>query len=647
MFVKNPVYQSKDKAHELNSEISYDSSGAVLSRYRDDVWDFTPDIKNKNVSRSRAIIDFNVKLSNGSKLTDVENSNYLSELKEYLYTRYFVNHPKSGKSLKPQSLIGKFYSYQTLINFLLNLSLPSVAEFRPVHTKQYIDFIKERNPIIKSNTLLQYLTVLEDTYHFRNNLTNGLNQHPWPDSSVVFLSGDRHNNGLYFERQTPCIPDYLCSELLQKSVKFIELNSSRLIKVNQLLEELLDEPFNEAISRGGQCKEITSERKDVIALYAARRGRNYIKTRNNVIKDYGFDSIKQLTAMTHQARTCCYVIIALLTGMRNSEISSLKSGCFSPSLGWDDEEYLWLHGYTFKLEDAPKPVKWMAPAIVSLAINYLESIVPIFNKAIDRCIPYLTEKQKLEQKEIKGHLFICKDLKSSTYNCVSNSHWNRELTELADMFELSVREPVKGLLLLPGDIYPLKSHMFRRTFAVLAARSALGDIRYLREHFKHISIDMSLHYANNDDYDDTLFDEIQSERNSLQRALVHDWIATDQPLAGGRGEAIVAFKQRGVVKSADNNKQLLNQISDSVYVRGTGHSWCLASGDGCGGEGLYDALLCADCKNAVIDRSLLKVWESIELQHQELFTLFDSGVGTIEHAKRLIDVSQRIREKLS
>ncbi|HFD3581259.1 hypothetical protein WOB69_14775 [Vibrio parahaemolyticus] len=646
MYVIKPIYKPINEAKKFNSEISYDRSGYVLSRYRDNVWDFTPDIKNKNVSRSRAIIDFNASLSNGTKLIDAENSHYLSDIKDYLYVRYFVKHPKSGKTLKPQSLIGKFHSYHTLINFLIYASLTSVAEFRPIHTRQYIDFIKKRNPDVKSNTLLQYLTVVEDTYHFRSKLANGLNLHPWPDTSVVFLSGDRHNNGLRFEKKTPCIPDYLCSQLMQKSVYFLEQNSSRIISVTQKLEELLEEPFTKEIITAKKYKNITSNRKDVHALYSARRGSNYIKTRNTLLKEYGFDSVKQLTAMTHQARTCCYVIIALLTGMRNSEISSIKSGCLSRSLGWDDDEYLWLHGYTFKLEDDPKPAKWMVPDVVSLAVGHLEAIVPTLNKAIDRSIPYLTDRQRFEQQELKGHLFLCKDMKSNLYNCVCNSHWNRELTQLAKKFELRVQEPVTSSL-SSGDFFPIKSHMFRRTFAVLAARSALGDIRYLREHFKHISIDMSLHYASSDEYDETLFDEIQSERNSLQRALVHDWISTEEPLVGGRGEAIVAFRQRGKVKSADNNKQLLNQISDSVYVRGTGHSWCLASGDGCGGEGLYDALLCANCENAVIDRSMLKVWESIEKQNQKLLSLSDSGFGTKEHARRLIDISIRIREKLS
>jgi len=64
-------------------------------------------------------------------------------------------------------------------------------------------------------------------------------------------------------------------------------------------------------------------------------------------------------------------------------------------------------------------------------------------------------------------------------------------------FDLQVTKPDNYLGLPTGTIWPLTSHHFRCTFACLAARSALGDIRYLREHYKHWSLDMTLQSATN------------------------------------------------------------------------------------------------------------------------------------------------------
>ena len=49
---------------------------------------------------------------------------------------------------------------------------------------------------------------------------------------------------------------------------------------------------------------------------------------------------------------------------------------------------------------------------------------------------------------------------------------------------------------------------FRRTFARYVARSQLGDVRYLRDHFKHWTLDMTAIYAEDQVRDKELFDEI-------------------------------------------------------------------------------------------------------------------------------------------
>ena len=647
MSVPNPIYVKREASKEFNPVVSYDRSRCVLSMFENSVWDFTPYIQNRNVSRSRAVINFDVTLHNNSRLTDKVNQRLLDDLRDYLYTRLFVPHPKSGKTLKHHTLIAKYRAYQALINFVLANGINAVSGFRPVHTQQFIEYVRVRNPSVNANTLVKYLSIIEDLYHFQANLKHGIQQHPWPESSSIHLAGDRKNNGARFIKKTPRIPDYISADLLQKSVLFLKQHSRLILLVNNKLEVQTDVEFNKLIDKGIQYKSIMSDRADVNTIYAANRTYAFCKFRNSLLKEFGFESSRKLTLLTNTARTCCYIIIAMLTGMRNSEISSLKKGCLARGKGWDDEEYLWLHGLTYKLEDEPKPVKWMVPDIVTVAISHLEGMVPVYSRAIKRHLPYITDKEKYEQSDLINHLFVCKAYQSNTYNCVSNSHWNRELMEIANEFELVTKDAENDLKLEAGAVFPIKSHMFRRTYATFAARSALGDIRYLREHFKHISIDMSLHYAKHEDFDDTLFDEILTERNTLQRSLVSDWLTTETPLTGGRGETIATFRQRGQLKTADNQTKLLNQISDSVYVRGTGHSWCLASGDGCGGEGLYDALICSDCDNAVINRSLLPVWSEIEKQNQEILSLNDSGIGTKSHATKLIAVSKRIQERLA
>ena len=627
--------------------VTLNVNGGVCSKFSDVIWNFRYYIHNKNVSNSRALINFNVKLSDGSNLLDEKNSSLLLSAKQYLYTRLNILNPRSGKVLGPQSLIGHFYSITTFINYLISQNKYSFSSFNQDDSDKFQAYIFERNPKLGTNTNAKYLGVILDLYHFRDALIDGLEKHPWPDSSVVHLSNDRKNNGRRNLRQTPCIPDVLCSQLFSKSIQFLEDNSNRIIKAFTLLEKLAIKNAYKELTKERKSNDIKTVRPDKLALHHARKSYEYKKYNKEILTRYGFSTKSELTKFIIKARTCCYVIISLTTGMRNSEIASLTNSSFIKSEGWDGEEYFWLEGFTYKLEDEPKEAKWMVPEIVRIAINHLISVNSPLNNQINFSLPYLDDIEKQTQNDLMLHIFMSNDYKTNSFNGISNSHWNSSLKVLSNDFDLRVTDNNNDLKLPSGSIWPLATHHFRRTFACLAARSSLGDLRYLREHYKHWSLDMTLYYANTDVFDDSLFDEVLTERNDLQSALVSDWIVKDAPLAGGRGEAIATFRQRGMLKKSKDMPALVKQISDSVFVRGTGHSWCLASGDGCGGEGLYDALLCPDCDNSVIDKSHLPVWKGLKEQHEILLNMPDSGVGTKERAREYIKKSEELIDKLS
>lgn len=645
--MQRPAYIPLNSDNFDNPVITYNGELEPQSRYQDNVWDFSLYIHNRNVCKSRSLIDFICPLEDGSTLTDISNHRFLNGLKEYLYTRNNVPHPRSGKTLAPQTLISKFYASITVINFLKRSGKACFSMFEANDTALFIAYVKARNPKLANNTLNKYLFVVEDFYNYRDKLSFGIAKHPWPDSSSVHLSQDRKQNGAKYDKQTPCIPDYLAASLFQQSVQYLDDNSNRIIDCYSSLEKRLGKEFWKALKSGKRTNALQSNRPDKHASYLASRTYGYKQHLSKTLTKYGFNNRRALTTAVVKARICCYVILAMTTGMRNSELASLTNESLAKSTGWDDEEYLWLHGYTYKLEDEATPAKWMVPDIVKNAYNHLIEIGLIYNTIIIRSAPYLTSHEFKHQDDLLHHLFIVNDTTTNLFNGISNSSWNANLKKLANEFNLKVKDSNNDLNLPAGFIWPLTSHHFRRTFAVLAARSALGDIRYLREHFKHWSLDMTLHYAKHNDHDDSLFDEVLTERNELQRTLVSDWVATDEPLSGGRGKAIVSFRQRGALKTSSNLKALVNQISDSVHVRGTGHSWCLSSGDGCGGEGVYDAIQCIDCDNAVIDKNLLPMWDAIEKQNLELLELPDIGAGMSSRANKLISAAKSIQEELT
>lgn len=647
MIAIRPQYISIISANFDNPIISQDDQASPISYFNNNVWDLRPYIHNRNVPKSRALIKFSIKLVNNTNLIDICNEGLLLSVKQYLYLRFHIQNSRSGKVLSPQSLIGHFYAITTFVNYLVSRGEKCFSSFTPNDLPIFMNFINTRNPDLANNTISKYLSVIEDLFHFKGQLIDGLIEHPWPDSSIIHISNYRRINGGRSGKQTPRIPDFISTKLFTLAVNYIRTDSPKIINAFTKLEKKVTTIFYKELKKKCISKDYNTFRKDKVEIARAKKTKEYVTYQHSILKKYKFRDKVDLNKSIIKARTCCYIIIALTTGMRNSEIASLTRDSFYLSKGWDDEEYYWLKGFTYKLEDEPKKAKWMVPEIAEVALTHLLAINNINNTVITRSIPFLPLAVQNQQHELKSHLFIGIDLPTNTFTYLSNSRWNECLRLLAKDFDLRTKDIENDLSLEVGSLWPLSSHHFRRTFASLAARSSLGDLRYLREHYKHWSLDMTLHYAKTSVFDDSLFDEVLTERNELQGILVSDWIVNDIPLAGGRGEAIATFRQRGELKQAKDMSGLVKQISNSVFVRGTGHSWCLASGNGCGGEGLYDALQCTDCDNAVIDRSHLPVWKGLKEQHELLLDMPDSGVGTKERAREYIKKSDELINKLN
>lgn len=616
---------------EDNLIISKDKNGNTLSNYSDNIWDLSPYIYNNNAPHSRRVVNFNLTLTNGTSLCEPENEKLYLSLKKFLYVRLRIKNPKSGKIASPQSLISIYYSLRVFIGYLISKKITCFSNVTPKIIDDYVYRLRvsHKSPSFFS----RLLCVVEELYTFGEYLDDKINFKPWPNFSYIYLSGA--NCG--YKNQTKIIPDHLCSKIFTLCINNIREHSAPIISISTSINDLIDENWDEQIKKDTSKAKKIPQKKYSRTEYLILRKVSVYKKISEIIKDNGYNNRREFTKKSNELRTCCYIIIALLSGMRNSEISSLSVNCFSKSVGWDNEEYCWLNGLTYKLEDTFRETKWMIPECVELAINHLSKINLINKEYIKRSLPFLTQSEYEDQQKKMNLLFICNDYTTSLFTSISNTHFNKSL----EIFSYE-----NGLIEDPNDKEPqpwiLTSHQFRRTFATLAARSALGDLRYLREHMKHWSLDMTLYYAKNKTYDENLFDDVLTERNELQKEIISGWLVKDMKLKGGKGSQIIELKSRGDIKTAKNLVSFIQQVGDSVFIRGTGHSWCLATGNGCGGEGLYDALKCTNCQNAVIDKTHIPAWEGLKKQHIEILTLPDIGVSTKQYALDIIKFANSI-----
>jgi hypothetical protein len=166
---------------------------------------------------------------------------------------------------------------------------------------------------------------------------------------------------------------------------------------------------------------------------------------------------------------------------------------------------------------------------------------------------------------------------------------------------------------------------------------------FLKEQFKHSSIDMSQLYCANPLQDAGIYEDILNELTSQKAGVVAQWLEKDEPLAGGAGQKIKEMRAHDF----PGRKELLKETSLRVNIRSTGHSWCLAQDEGCGGSGIYARGSCGSCGDGVIDSRFIPIWQEAYRHNQELIVEAEQlGPGMVKRVKRDLAQAAKILKDL-
>ena len=121
--------------------------------------------------------------------------------------------------------------------------------------------------------------------------------------------------------------------------------------------------------------------------------------------------------------------------------------------------------------------------------------------------------------------------------------------------------------------------------------------------------------------------------------MINHWLDEASPLSGGAGRRIVQLRAHDF----DDRKAMIEETAERVRIRSTGHAWCLAQDDGCGGAGLYERTRCVACGNAVIDESFQQTWLDIQAQQAELLDEARGlGPGALQRIQRDIKATAEV-----
>jgi len=601
--IKSLPFEEKQQ-WPVSVALTQDGEKITISRYGDNIWDFWPYIPQENKPNSGKKINWAYQLPDGEFLTSPKHSALLESCKDFVWSLYTFPIP-GRRSPRMSTLVSM--ARGPLRKLLIWMSHQGMTQFRELdgHTQKYAQWLKNE---CSTRTVLSNLGAVDRIYRQRNRLADAITIHPWEFETIADLSGESTRPNRY-KPSTPLIPDGVYRKLADTAIDYIRNRANRILEIRDAI-----------IEKNG--RKVKKDNQHLSTLIAQEAG--YLTARHHS---------NELTNL----RTSCYILIALFSGIRDSELLSLGTNCLSNFTTKDGVSGLWLHGTLYKTIYRPK--KWLVPPIVAEVIDVLEKISAPMRKELEAeemRIQSIPDKSKSQIKRLhlvsqqKTKLFVTKSSKENNQISVHSTQTSQKIL-------VRFCEYVK-ILDEDGKPYPLTPHQFRRTYAYNYAKSELGDLLYLQEHFGHSSLDMTMLYEDGgtDGYeaDTDLVAMIAAEKNSRQTEILSAILESDDPLAAGShwiGE------WRRTVRTAKNKEALIEELSGTLSLTGTGHSWCAGSakGTGCGARCIFEPDMCTECNWSLITQEHLPVWKEIADQQETILACNDIGEPGKNMARRI------------
>lgn len=564
----------------------------VLSRYGDDRIDMSPYVSNP---------------AQGSSYINLAlfPERWRLPVLDLLLTFWRYGHPGHAPP-KASTVINKSVLMAKVIRWLDSKGVKSFRQIRPLHVSTFAAEHRDASSkdCMKPGTLAGVLGTLSLAWELRDRLDNAMSVPPFGDrGSIEALAGQKTRRDQ--EVLTRALTDEEAGRLFAACEEALHSIEETLTDYEEI------EAYKTANAVGARSK---YRDRDVYWSMPHLYGR-----------------WRDVEKHINDARAACFTLLGQLVGMRFGEVLLLEVGCYVES-EHDGELLGWLNGRTLKMRpDGSDATRWIAPPLAEVLVRTMERISEPMRVRLRKQITAMEQELEAPRLPRSRRKKLVADL-----DAARKSQRRLFLSAIRSKAGgVAVRGSGRGatywverMVKKAGIEVHVHPHMLRRTFATMVIHQCSGDLRYLRKHFQHWSIETTQLYATHEQREQELVDEIADEMLKQKAGLVATWLAPNTVLAGRGGEYIAAQRSKPEFKGMvePDLKVVARHLADGLVVRPTGHSWCVSSPVmTCGGQGLYDATQCADCDGAVVTMAQKSIWELLAQQMLEVEQLDDTG----------------------
>lgn len=572
---------NEERDRLIISATQIDGIWVIKSQYGDDAWHLTGGTTNTQASKN--VIDF-----------ALVPTAYREVVKAMMYR--YLRRGRGGQA-KPSAgtMLNSFSDLLPFLRHLDSLKLRHLGAVTPMVCATYVAACKaerqerKKGKPLSDAMLMRRFVAVEWLHELSQFTATPMPSAPWPETSATHLAG---RMGRDRRSKTPLIPDNVFTTLFKAAYLLVQRG-----------DELLN--LRDALYAVGADRQ--------------EQHRHTIKTeKNRHLKANGWDGgLDGFNATLRQLRTACYVVVASLSGCRNHELAYVQRGACYRTEDDEGEFYWWMRSQSDKT--GAGKTEWMVPEAAVEALLVMDRWAVPYQTMISEEIAQrrAANPQDAEIAEAQKHA-------NAVFLGATKQQGNRVRTLSVQTWSRSLKAFAK----LCGVDWDLTSHQFRRKFANYAARSQFGDLRYLREHFKHWSQDMTNDgYALNESQEMELYAEIAEELEAIKLGLAEQWLSPGEPLAGGYGKNLMDWRSWAEnIALFKDHATMVRSVAESHAIRSNGHAWCTADDNQCVGN-TFEKTRCSGCDNAVIGRSHARMYQRLYSDLKELALCDDIGLG--------------------
>lgn len=571
----------------------------IVSRYGDDCWQLggLP----TNTSESRRQLNY-----------QRVPAAFRAVMKAVVY-RYMRRGRELQRKPKPATVINFFSLAITFLRYLESLKIDRFGAVNLIvfstYTDQHLAARKFQNRPLSQSTFLLHFHAIEALYELSQYTHDPLPEHPWPSTSskaMAKMTGSSAPHKL--SRKTPLMSDAVFCTIFEKANLQVQ-NGVTLLDLRDAVAAL-DTKY-----KGAALSTIVCAKKSKLTAMGWKGG---LSAFNKALLDL---------------RTACYIVLASTTGCRNHELSNVHSGSHNRTEDDEGKIFHWMRSKSEKTDAGM--CDWMIPDAAVRSLRVMERWAEPYQAMIAEEI---RARRKVDPLDLE--IFHAQKHRHALFLGACGKKGNRVRTLSLTSLNRSLNEFAKDA----GIDWYFASHQFRRKFANYVAHSRFGDLRYLRVHFAHWSMDMTLGYAMDEDWgghlDLELYDEIQAEFEDIKLGTVDVWLR-EESLGGGYGGSLKRWQRDPTTLAIfKDHRTMVISIADSTAIRSNGHAWCTADNDGCVGNTL-ERTRCGGCNHSVIGPGHLGIYRQLYNNLKELMDCND--IGENGH-KRVLRELERCRD---